>query len=477
MRLFSLHLPPVQKLFLSLILLSLTGRLTGQLPNTLSAGEKIYGLSKFWQEVNYNFVYLDKFGKQRWDSTYREFIPRVLNTGNDYEYFRELQRFCALLGDGHTNVYLPGKPEYEQMTTMFGEYRLFVENIGGKAVIVRTNLSKKQEIPTGTEIIEVNGLPTGEYIRLHVAPYISSSTGYVLQDWSIARLLRGFAGETYDLVLKKPGGGISRLKLTHAFTAEKEVFPGFETGGGLLEFKWLDKQVAYLALNSFSDPRIDSLFRQVLPDIYKAKALVIDLRYNGGGSTVIGTDILRYFTSDQLLYGSRSMSRSHIPTYKAWGSAFTAKDTATGRPDWGMSKEEVQRSYLSSLDQYYHHFEYAPDTIHLEARRHVVPTALLTGHSTASAAEDFLIYADRLPHMVRIGESTFGSTGQPYSFGLPGGASARVCTKKDTYPDGREFVGYGIRPQVEVIPDLEDYLRKRDPVLLKAHEYLKTKIR
>jgi hypothetical protein len=30
------------------------------------------------------------------------------------------------------------------------------------------------------------------------------------------------------------------------------------------------------------------------------------------------------------------------------------------------------------------------------------------------------------------------------------GGSARICTKKDTYPNGKEFVGYGIKPDIEV---------------------------
>lgn len=58
-----------------------------------------------------------------------------------------------------------------------------------------------------------------------------------------------------------------------------------------------------------------------------------------------------------------------------------------------------------------------------------------------------------------MGERSFGSTGQPYYFDLPGGGSARGCTKKDVYPDGREFVGYGVKPDVEVKPTLQDFLQ------------------
>ena len=439
----------------------------GQIQNKLSPTDKVYGLSKFWQEVNYNFVYLDKIDRTMWDNRYRELISIVQNTTNDYEYYRELQKFCALLKDGHTNVYFP--IGIEQMNTMFGDYRLFIENIDGKAIIVRTNSSKKKEIPFGSEVIEVNGKTTQRYIEENVAPYISSSTDYVLKDWSIERLLIGLAGETFKIKIKKPSNQIIELTLTHKKTEQREVYPEFEPNRQLLDFKWINKQIAYVSLNSFEDEKIDSLFVQKLPELYKAKALIIDLRYNGGGSTEIGALILQYLTNDKTLYGSKSSSRLHIPTFKAWGRYVEPKDSI--KSDWH------NKSYLSFKDKFLYNFDYQSDTIELDAKRIVVPTVLLMGHNTASAAEDFLIYADNQKHMTKIGENSFGSTGQPFIFELPGGGSARICTKKDTYPDGREFVGYGIKPDIIVKRTLSDYLTKKDPVMDKAIEHLEQKIK
>lgn len=444
-------------------LLFFTVTFFGQIPNTLTPSDKVYGLSKFWQEVNYNFIYLDKVDRTMWDNRYKELITTVQNTNNDYEYYRELQKFCALLKDGHTNVYFP--KSIEPMTVMFGDYKLFTKNIEGKAVIVRTNLSKKDEIPIGSEIIEVNGKPTQKFIDDNVSPYISSSTDYVLQDWSTSNLLKGLEGETFIIKIKKPNKKIIELTLTHKETEEKEVFPP-EIKKQLLDFKWINKETAYLSLNSFSDEKIDSLFVTKLPELYKAKSLIIDLRSNGGGSTNVGTEILQYLTNDTILYGSRQRTRDHLPAYKAWGKFIDAKDTIN--IPWN------KKAYLSFHDQLYFDFEYNPTKIQLNAKRIVVPTVILLGHNTASAAEDFLIFADNQKHMIKIGEKSYGSTGQPYLFDLPGGGYARVCTKKDTYPDGREFVGYGIKPDIEIIPTLDDFLKNTDKALEEAIKYLKT---
>lgn len=42
----------------------------------LTAQEKVYGLSKLWQEVNYNFAYKYKMDSRSWDSLYIAMIPR-----------------------------------------------------------------------------------------------------------------------------------------------------------------------------------------------------------------------------------------------------------------------------------------------------------------------------------------------------------------------------------------------------------------
>jgi hypothetical protein len=53
-------------------------------------------------------------------------------------------------------------------------------------------------------------------------------------------------------------------------------------------------------------------------------------------------------------------------------------------------------------------------------------------------------------------------------FDLPGGGKGRICTKRDSYPDGREFVGVGVQPQVAVRPRVADLQAGRDTVLQAA---------
>ncbi len=456
-----------------ILLISLTNFINAQTTSQISKAEKVYGLSKFWQETNYNFIYLNKVDKAEWDSLYKEYITKIQETKNDYEYYRLMQKFCAFLKDGHTNVYFPKSIQDSIMNTNFGKYRIFLSNIEGKAIITRVNKSKKKEIPIGTEIIKVNGISTKKYLENNVLPYISSSTDYILKDWGIRKLLKGYVGTKYDLELKLPNGKTKTLTLVHSKTKEKSVYPPFEERK-LLDFKLYDNDIAYVALNSFSDWQISKIFNKKIPQLKKAKALIIDLRRNGGGNTNIGMEIFKHLTNDTILYGSKTQSRLHIPSFKAWGKWIEEKDT--------LNNSWAKQAYLSYRDEFYHDFPYKPDTISIDDRRLlenskiVIPTVILIGHNTASAAEDFLIFADNQKHMTKIGEPTFGSTGQPMIFDLPNGGQARICTKKDTYPSGKEFVGVGIQPDIEISKNLSDYMENKDPVLDKAIEFLKNNV-
>lgn len=453
-------------IFLLTVFFGLTNELAFGQPNKISKEEKVYGLSQFWQEVNYNFIYFSKVDKKEWNNLYMKYIREVQETKNDYEYYRLLQKFCAFLKDGHTNIYFPNEINDNVFISNFGDYKIILKNIEDKAIIAQVNQSKKEELPIGTEITKVNGITTKEYINKNVRPYISSSTEHILEDWSVSNMFHGYAGTTFDLELKMPDGKIKNLKLTHSKTKEKELYPSAKTE--LLEFKWINENIAYIALNSFSDWDLMDLFSDKFSELQRAKRLIVDLRNNGGGNSGIAREIFKYLTNDTILYGSKWQSRLHIPSYKAWGVGLKANDTT--RNAWN------KQAYLSYNDEYYYNAAYEPyATSNLNISRIEIPTAILIGHNTASAAEDFLVYADNQENIIKIGEPTFGSTGQPYEFELPNGGSARVCTKKDTYPNGKEFVGIGIQPDILIKKTLTDYLENNDRVLEKAIEYLNKK--
>ena len=69
-----------------------------------------------------------------------------------------------------------------------------------------------------------------------------------------------------------------------------------------------------------------------------------------------------------------------------------------------------------------------------------------------------------------LGETTEGSSGQPYFLNLGNGMSLMIGAARYSFPDGSPFEGVGIKPTIPVELHLTDLRDAIDPVLLKARE-------
>lgn len=173
----------------------------------------------------------------------------------------------------------------------------------------------------------------------------------------------------------------------------------------------------------------------------RAAGLILDLRQNTGGNSQVGWDILAYLADKPFEMGVWQ-TRTYAPTVRAWGMA-TRWHTTVG-----------------------------PTCEPLGTKHYGGPVVVLCGALTGSAAEDFLMAFDAMGRGTIIGEPTAGSSGQPIWFPLPGGGTGRVCASRTTYPDGTEYVGRGIMPDIVVRPTLADVRHNGDPVLEAALDVL-----
>jgi len=96
------------------------------------------------------------------------------------------------------------------------------------------------------------------------------------------------------------------------------------------------------------------------------------------------------------------------------------------------------------------------------------PMFVLTDGGCASACEDFVMPLRFNGRATVLGERTSGSTGQPYMHGFDEQMSFRVSTKRAYFPDGSQFEGVGIQPNIELAPTAADLRAGRDPVLERA---------
>ncbi|WP_226645805.1 S41 family peptidase [Microbulbifer variabilis] len=67
------------------------------------------------------------------------------------------------------------------------------------------------------------------------------------------------------------------------------------SNGELFEFKWMENDIGYVALNGFHDEAIVEQFKSHYDEITKSKGLIIDLRFNGGGNSAYAGEIISYW--------------------------------------------------------------------------------------------------------------------------------------------------------------------------------------
>ncbi len=406
----------------------------------LSEAEKVAGVSKLWSEVKYNFVNFDLVPELKWDSLYMAALNEVSKTKTTADYYRLLMRTIAQLKDGHTNVY----PADQLSAEFYAQPALKTRLVEGRVVVLQVydEALKARGITPGTEVISLNNVPVRDYAEKNIRPYQSGSTPHDLDVRTYEYgLLRGALNDSLVIGFKDSGGKRFTVPVKRVdFDAIRKMIPA----NPAFRLTWLRGNIAHVELNTFGNDEAAVQYIKHFPEISKADAIIFDVRNNGGGNGSVGFKVLSTLTDKPFLTSSW-FTRDYRPAHRAWGNA-------EGRTGGSNNSYPADGKLL-----------------------YTKPVAVLTSPRTYSAAEDFAIAFDVMDRGKLIGETTGGSTGQPLMFSLPGGGIARVCTKRDTYPDGKEFVGVGILPDVPVNPTITDMRKGRDTVLEAAVKLLTAK--
>lgn len=394
----------------------------------LTATEKIAGLSKLWAEAKYSFANFDLVPELDWDSLYMAYLPKVTATKSTAEYYTLLTAMMAELHDSHSNV--NGPAELNNILYARPAFRTRLVEDKVMVVTIWDNELRKQGLKEGAELLEINCLPVKEYADKYVRPYQSASTPQDLDTRTYEfALFCGSLDSTVRTVFADEKGKRFNFPVKRIPVAEngKYARPAYQ-------LSWLKDSIALVALNTFGSDEAANAFLKDFDLISRATAIIFDVRNNGGGSSEVGYEVLRCLTRDTIRTSSW-YTRDYRPAYRAWGNT-------EGRYGDGGGGVTPNGKYC-----------------------YTKPVIVLTSSRTFSAAEDFTVAFDAMHRGLIIGEPTGGSTGQPMFFYLPGGGNARVCSKRDMYPDGKEFVGVGIQPGMIVKPTISDLRKGKDTVL------------
>ncbi|MBY0574058.1 MAG: hypothetical protein K2P84_10285 [Undibacterium sp.] len=399
--------------------------------------QRVAGLSKLWSEVKFGFVFTDTLKDLDWDAVYIRYLPKVRAATNTLQYYRILMEMTALLKDGHSRVI----PPKDLLESHFAQTLLKTAMIENRVIITEVNdeTLRQQGLLVGMEIVSVNALPVKQYAQEQLMPLISASTKQDM-DRRIygSQFLMGALDEAIQLGTIDEQGKKNNFTIFRVNNATRAK-AGAAKPVAAFEWRMLEGQIAYVALNSFGNDTAAREYLAAFPEIAKAKSIIFDLRKNGGGNGGVGYRILSTL-SPKNFEVSASSTREYKPTLRAWGQAEGV---------FNFDSRPV------SADQ---------------AHQFTGKVVVLSAAQTYSAAEDFLVAFDTMKRGMIIGEPSGGSTGQPLVINLPGEGMATIVSKNDSYPNGKAFVGVGVQPHRLVMPTVSDFRSGKDKVLQAAIE-------
>lgn len=211
---------------------------------------------------------------------------------------------------------------------------------------------------------------------------------------------------------------------------------------------WIkENKVAYIKIPSFGNKNFEKEAVKLIKEYKNSPSLIIDLRGNGGGSTPL--DLINLLMN--IPYNSW-LERSKHPEwmYKRY-------------PNVEFKFQEGFRYTLCGPIKYY------PKDIENCYQGEII---ILVDKYTASAAEDFTMPFKHHKRGIILGESTYGSTGQPASLNLTENVNVGIGSIRVYYPNGDEFEGVGIEPDIQVNVNREAIYSNTDSYIEKALELL-----
>jgi carboxyl-terminal processing protease len=409
-----------------------------------------------WAEIRYNAAYWSP-RRADWDSAFAATVtyagPRAGGGGpSDVQFFRQLRRWVALLGDGQAEVLPPpaigGRLARPPLALRSIERRPFIVDYAANDEM---RVARPERL---AEILAVQGIPADQWIRDSVLPEIPGARAQSRWERAVARMLEGERGTALQLQLRLPGGGQRGASVTRSVALTGrwpiEVPP--------LEADTLADGAIWIRVYSLASPDVVRLFDRALGggggggDAPRLRGIVLDLREasSARGGRENGYAILARLI-DRPVLTSRWRAPQYRPVYRR--EEPSSGDGSDSSVAWVTAPADTIRPRQ-------------------DRTAFAGPVALLASARTAGAAEDLLVAFRNGARGPIVGETSAGSTGQTRLVPLAKGWRLRITVTRDAFADGTEFGQTGIAPELPVAVRVEDVLAGRDAALDRAREYL-----
>lgn len=253
------------------------------------------------------------------------------------------------------------------------------------------------------------------------------------------------------------------------------------------DFFKLDKDIAYIQLTEMLSKEDSPLFFTYLNDFMRnikdSKALIIDVRNNGGGTRDLIQELAGYLIHPDSIYVV------NIAKQRTDG-VLNSEQVESLHGRYLVSRDELDSLEKKEVDNFMHTFHpmyrldegrysdyyyYLFNGYKLSQNKYYYnrPVYILANERTFSAASVLVSTLKSLPNVTIVGQTTDGSSGNSMRFELPHSQlRIKLSTMVSFQKDGSILDGIGTKPDLEIPRSLDQVFGTEDHQLQKLKELI-----
>ena len=390
--------------------------------SSLDLGVMRAGLVIGWGVLDRFYPFFDLVGRELDDQLLESLEEVGLLLDNDREgYMRALGHFMHDLYDGH-GFYSDWSGAWPS-----GYLIVQIQRVDGAPVV---RASAHEGINAGDTIVSIDGTSATAWYEEAMSRYSAASDGYrfVLATDELKEVWGA-----RELGLRDPSGELRTVTVTGQPWEDRGLVPW---GGTFRPNGWLDELGAsdtyYVNLSgdvSPDEPEVYDAVVDAIVSLEEGQKLILDMR---------DYPALNYYELE------RHLHTKNYTTPEFWFPTWTGPD------DFELVEDSWSFSPASQV--------------------WTGPIAILMSNKSVSSAENVAQMLEYLPNVTVVGQLSACTNGTVTSFWLPGNVSLTFTGMRLRNPDGSEFHGIGVIPDVEVVPTPEEFAAGIDPELQAALE-------
>ncbi|MCL4505915.1 MAG: S41 family peptidase [Chloroflexi bacterium] len=361
-----------------------------------------------WSAVEQHYVYQDYHGMD-WQAVFTPTLHRINDGISDTRFYDMMSELVASLNDDHSVFLSPGEAHQEQ-----SEYQGSGDYVG-IGIVSDVNYARRY-----TYVLQV--LPDSPAARAGLRPHdnilqINGKLSVLGNGDTNMELLRGAEGSTVTVTARTPGQlprelVMTRTQISTYTPIEYHIITG-------------TTRLGYLLIPTLFEDSIGRQVRAALLDMVKGgrlNGLIVDMRINNGGAYPVLVQTLGFFTS---------------------GNAGSLSDRSGVRMTMGVRPDRIA-NYLS------------------------MPLMVLIDHTTASYAEVFAGILQAKGRAKLVGQNTSGNIETLRAHQFEDGSQAWIAEEIFRLPDGSNWEGRGLTPDIPVAQAWDEISSDDDPVIAAA---------